>query len=159
MSTRAIIAVETENNDLKGVFHHWDGMPECLGKTLYRLFKDNKNPQETVDILLSNTWEHITYWNGNPLNIISGETEDLNFKNADRSEEDWNIKTFGNYAVYYSNQPRLYNRIRIGHDVGIQWVYVIALPYIKIYKKTDSLQFVSEVNVNDVEPNWKEWEY
>ena len=72
MSTRSIIAVETETGGIKGVYCHSDGYPSGVGQKLYDLAQLG-DLETLIDFLIESNpegWSQILEWDGDPANIM-----------------------------------------------------------------------------------------
>jgi len=49
MATRSRIGIELSNGDVLSVYHHWDGYPQWLGKTLMKKFNTTEKVSELID--------------------------------------------------------------------------------------------------------------
>ena len=49
MATRARIGLQLEDGSILSVYHHWDGYPEWLGKTLRQHFDTRDKVSELID--------------------------------------------------------------------------------------------------------------
>ena len=49
MATRSRIGIELSNGDVLSVYHHWDGYPEWLGKTLCEHYNTTEKVSELID--------------------------------------------------------------------------------------------------------------
>ena len=49
MATRSRIGIELTNGDVLSVYHHWDGYPEWLGKTLREHYNTTEKVSELID--------------------------------------------------------------------------------------------------------------
>ena len=49
MATRSRIGIELSNGDVLSVYHHWDGYPSWLGKTLRENFNTTEKVSELID--------------------------------------------------------------------------------------------------------------
>jgi hypothetical protein len=49
MSTRSRIGIELSNGSVLSVYHHWDGYPQWLGKTLVEHFNTPESVSELID--------------------------------------------------------------------------------------------------------------
>ena len=49
MATRSRIGIELSNGDVLSVYHHWDGYPTWLGKTLNEHFNTTEKVSELID--------------------------------------------------------------------------------------------------------------
>jgi hypothetical protein len=49
MATRSRIGIELSNGDVLSVYHHWDGYPQWLGKTLLEHFNTTEKVSELID--------------------------------------------------------------------------------------------------------------
>lgn len=100
MSTRSVIAKRTGEHTFEGTYHHWDGYPTSLGKTLYDAYNGHfqKHLPAMLDYLLAHTWSTI---NGKNLSIapgfveLGGDTKDIDqpqcYCHGDRSEDSWKV--------------------------------------------------------------------
>lgn len=74
MSTRAVIARKTDAG-FTGVYHHWDGYPSGLGKTLFTIHKThfNKDTDKMLKVLIDahrNGWSTInSNWSLEPQSV------------------------------------------------------------------------------------------
>jgi len=61
MSTRAYISSTDSNGTTTGVYHHWDGYPSGLGRTIYRAYQGHfrRDLDRMREYLLSHTWSSI----------------------------------------------------------------------------------------------------
>ena len=49
MSTRSRIGIELKNGSILSVYHHFDGYPEWLGKTLKTRYNDRQSASKLID--------------------------------------------------------------------------------------------------------------
>ena len=49
MATRSRIGIELSNGDVLSVYHHWDGYPQWLGKTLRENYNTTEKVSELID--------------------------------------------------------------------------------------------------------------
>ena len=49
MATRSRIGIELSNGDVLSVYHHWDGYPQWLGKTLREHYNTTEKVSELID--------------------------------------------------------------------------------------------------------------
>ena len=49
MATRSRIGIELSNGDVLSAYHHWDGYPQWLGKTLRENFNTTEKVSELID--------------------------------------------------------------------------------------------------------------
>ena len=49
MATRSRIGIELSNGDVLSVYHHWDGYPTWLGKTLREHYNTTEKVSELID--------------------------------------------------------------------------------------------------------------
>lgn len=49
MSTRSRLGIELKNGSILSVYHHFDGYPEWLGKTLKTHYNDRQKASELID--------------------------------------------------------------------------------------------------------------
>ena len=49
MATRSRIGIELSNGDVLSVYHHWDGYPQWLGKTLCEHYNTTEKVSELID--------------------------------------------------------------------------------------------------------------
>ena len=49
MATRSRIGIELSNGDVLSAYHHWDGYPQWLGKTLREKFNTTEKVSELID--------------------------------------------------------------------------------------------------------------
>jgi len=49
MATRSRIGIELSNGDVLSVYHHWDGYPSWLGKTLCEHYNTTEKVSELID--------------------------------------------------------------------------------------------------------------
>ena len=49
MATRSFIAQKKEDGSFEGVYCHWDGYPDGVGKTLFSHYKDPEKIQKLID--------------------------------------------------------------------------------------------------------------
>lgn len=73
MSTRSVIAVSKKDGGFKGRYHHWDGDPENLGKTLFEIYREHfkRDLKAMLKYLLKDhtSWSTI---NGADFNLPAG---------------------------------------------------------------------------------------
>lgn len=134
MSTRAMIAVKdpTNKDEIIGVYHHFDGYPTGLGRTLWSLavgpYKDRLD--DLVKILIYDNvdgWSSIGHWTGDPSKVI-GHNQAEKRKSGLSWEE--RLKVNNEYAVYYDGERANPNARKMNWsdvDVWIEWVYVFDL--------------------------------
>ena len=49
MATRSRIGIELKDGSILSVYHHWDGYPEWLGKTLKEQYNSREKASELID--------------------------------------------------------------------------------------------------------------
>ena len=49
MATRSRIGIQLKDNSVLSAYHHWDGYPEWLGKTLVKHFNSKEKASELID--------------------------------------------------------------------------------------------------------------
>jgi hypothetical protein len=49
MATRSRLGIELKNGSILSVYHHWDGYPEWLGKTLKTHYNTRQSASELID--------------------------------------------------------------------------------------------------------------
>ena len=49
MGTRSRIGIQLKDNSILSVYHHWDGYPEWLGKTLVEQYNSKEKASELID--------------------------------------------------------------------------------------------------------------
>jgi len=49
MATRSRIGIELSNGDVLSAYHHWDGYPQWLGKTLREHYNTTEKVSELID--------------------------------------------------------------------------------------------------------------
>jgi len=49
MGTRSRIGIQLKDNSVLSVYHHWDGYPEWLGKTLVERYNSKEKASELID--------------------------------------------------------------------------------------------------------------
>ena len=49
MGTRARIGIQLKDDSVLSVYHHWDGYPEWLGKTLVEQYNSKEKASELID--------------------------------------------------------------------------------------------------------------
>jgi len=61
MSTRAYISTTDDNGTTAGVYHHWDGYPSGLGRTIYRAYQGHfrRDMDRLRAYLLAHTWSSV----------------------------------------------------------------------------------------------------
>ena len=49
MATRALIGIQLEDESILGVYHHWDGYPQWLGKVLMEQYNTKEKVSKLID--------------------------------------------------------------------------------------------------------------
>lgn len=117
MSTRACIA-RIQGDGFLGVYHHWDGYPTGLGKTLWQLVRDNGRTT-TLKVLID---RHPAGWstiNGKDWTKVPGFVElgTPHEDAADRPE-----------CYCHGDRHEEPNPVTQADDMGMEWAYIFDEP-------------------------------
>ena len=153
MGTRCVIA-ETHGKSWRGRYHHWDGYPTAVGKTLWDLYHGHfkKDLKAMLKVLLEDHpagWSSINAdWNkpiGYPPPKTSLGSEEKNgpacYCHGDRTEE----------GTSYITQ---------GEDAGQEWLYVIDAKKktLTVHKCGYGKKELGTFRLSGKEPDWKKLE-
>lgn len=166
VATRAIIAKKLKNDEWIGVYHHWDGYPSVLGKTIWNMivneFKSvNKFCRYAIEEHPAG-WFHIF-----PAPCVEKSPEDQETINASIRKPQ--CFCHGYFAERDGITPSKEHLItskqfrKTPYNWNPEWLYIITPKKMIIqccygaYKK-DKVNFavVAEVNFKKPEPNWKD---
>jgi hypothetical protein len=165
MSTRGVIA-RPVGDGWEGVFHHWDGMPKRLGKTLWGLYHGHfaKNIDDMRRYLITEHpggWSTIVgIWGPCDFTKAPGWVEDMQTPPDDLTE--WADRVAWARARDY-DKPLCYgdarsqnHPIRSGPlDGWLVWCYVLGDDTLTIYKAVNSWELVASYPWNGSEPEWE----
>jgi hypothetical protein len=106
MSTRSRIGIQLDNS-IVSVYHHWDGYPEGVGKTLNQHFTTKEQVTELIDGGDLSTIMPVHDWDGNkvetPFPLYYSERGDQNVEpRMDESLEDY-LSDGEEYAYLFDN--------------------------------------------------------
>jgi hypothetical protein len=152
MSTRACIA-RKHGDGFLGVYHHWDGYPTGLGKTLWAAAHERPLP----DLLRLLIDEHPAGWstiNGANLDLSPGFRElgdKVNFLDGERPAE----------CYCHDDRHEEESSVTETDDMGMEWAYVFdeeigAMNVLKRIGEDWTIRAV--VPLDDPEPDWADME-
>ena len=170
MGTRACIA-ETHEGSWRGRYHHWDGYPTALGKTLWDVYHGHfgRNITTMLQFLIH---DHPAGWstiNGADWNMQAG------YVGMDSVETNQGPQCYCHGTRHEGAEPPLGPE----DDAGLEWCYVIdavartmtvlkhvwqsdEVPYIGIgcmtAKEPLKWKEVAVVSLDGEEPKWEEME-
>jgi hypothetical protein len=147
MSTRAVIA-RVKGNNIEGRYHHWDGYPTGLGKTLFDKARE-LGVYHVLDILIDQHpggWSTVNNrdWNKDPVYVGVTAKEDVNgpecYCHGSRSEDGGPPITFETLKEWG----------------GIEWIYALDPEAKTLAVLVPDRQLVTVVSLDGEEPDWED---
>ena len=158
MSTRSCIARKTGVDGFSGVYHHWDGYPEGLGATLFKLYRGHfaRDLPAMLTYLIDDHpagWSTINGRNFTPSVDSAGQYCYCHGARSEAAQQitNENASDYGCEFAYVFDQSTMFVLASMDIDGNSKMVgmFGIGTPSNSVYWKT-----IGIVDLDGAEPDW-----